>query len=219
MTLPRRSSAGGAKRRIGEGIRIYLKTPRLRGLLALNLAVAAAGAMVLVNTVVLVRGVLGLTDTDVAIAMAAFGCGSMVAALLLPRVLDRLGDRPVMLSAAGAMTLLLIGFAAVAGRLPHGALWLGLLVVWALLGASYSAAQLPTGRLLRRSAHAEDRPSLFAAQFALSHACWLITYPLAGWLGNDRNAGGVADARHARGARHRARLHPLAGTRSRGDRA
>jgi predicted MFS family arabinose efflux permease len=24
---------------------------------------------------------------------------------------------------------------------------------------------------------------LFAAQFALSHACWLLTYPLAGWLG------------------------------------
>jgi hypothetical protein len=66
---------------------------------------------------------------------------------------------------------------------PHGALWLCLLFVWALLGASYSAAQLPTGRLLRRSAHAVDRPSLFAAQFALSHACWLLTYPLAGWLG------------------------------------
>jgi hypothetical protein len=62
-------------------------------------------------------------------------------------------------------------------------LWLCLLFVWALLGASYSAAQLPTGRLLRRSAHAVDRPSLFAAQFALSHACWLLTYPLAGWLG------------------------------------
>jgi len=37
--------------------------------------------------------------------------------------------------------------------------------------------------LLRRSSHPEDRPALFAAQFALSHACWLITYPLAGWLG------------------------------------
>lgn len=24
---------------------------------------------------------------------------------------------------------------------------------------------------------------MFAAQFALSHACWLVTYPLAGWLG------------------------------------
>jgi MFS family permease len=183
VALPRRSTEGGEKRHVGHGIRIYLKTPRLRGLLALNLAVAAAGAMVIVNTVVLVRGVLALADRDVAIAMAAFGCGSMLAALVLPRLLDRIGDRIVMLPAAGAMTLLLSGFAAMAGRLPHDTLWAGLLVVWALLGASYSAAQLPTGRLLRRSAHAGDRPSLFAAQFALSHACWLVTYPLAGWLG------------------------------------
>jgi hypothetical protein len=42
----------------------------------------------------------------------------------------------------------------------------------------------PSGRLLRRSTHAEDRPAVFAAQFALSHACWLLTYPLAGWLGS-----------------------------------
>jgi predicted MFS family arabinose efflux permease len=24
---------------------------------------------------------------------------------------------------------------------------------------------------------------VFAAQFALSHACWLVAYPLAGWIG------------------------------------
>ncbi len=33
------------------------------------------------------------------------------------------------------------------------------------------------------SGHPEDRPFLIAAQFALSHAGWLVTYPLAGWLG------------------------------------
>jgi hypothetical protein len=60
---------------------------------------------------------------------------------------------------------------------------MGLLIAWALLGIGYSAAQTPNGRLLRRSAQAEDRPALFAAQFALSHACWLLTYPMAGWLG------------------------------------
>jgi hypothetical protein len=43
---------------------------------------------------------------------------------------------------------------------------------------------LASGRLLRRSAQAADRPAVFAAQFALSHACWLLTYPLAGWLGS-----------------------------------
>ena len=52
----------------------------------------------------------------------------------------------------------------------------------ALVGLGYSAVLTPSGRLLRRSAHPEDRPALFAAQFALSHACWLVTYPLSGWL-------------------------------------
>ena len=58
-----------------------------------------------------------------------------------------------------------------------------MLVLWGLLGIGYSLTQTPSGRLLRRSSSAEDRPSLFAAQFALSHACWLVTYPVAGWLG------------------------------------
>jgi predicted MFS family arabinose efflux permease len=51
------------------------------------------------------------------------------------------------------------------------------------LGVGYSIAQTPSGRLLRRSAAPEDRPALFAAQFALSHACWLIAYPVAGSIG------------------------------------
>ena len=58
-----------------------------------------------------------------------------------------------------------------------------LLPLWFVLGLGYSMAQTPSGRLLRRSAKPEDRPALFAAQFALSHACWLIAYPLAGWAG------------------------------------
>jgi len=45
-----------------SGIRTYLKTPRLCALLALSFAVAAAGAMIIVNTVVLVRDHLHGTD-------------------------------------------------------------------------------------------------------------------------------------------------------------
>lgn len=177
-----------------RGIRIYLATPRLRGLLALSLSVAAAGAMVIVNTVVLVRGVLGRPDSDVAIALACFGGGSIVAALALPPLLDRRSDRTVMLSAAGLLsgTLILLVVALVGGAsisippastsVPYG-FWPILLATWALLGIAYSAVQTPSGLLLRRSTQAGDRPALFAAQFALSHACWLLTYPLAGWLG------------------------------------
>jgi H+ antiporter protein len=159
-----------------RGVRLYLATPRLRGLLALDLAVAAAGAMVIVNTVVLVQARFGLAAADVALALAAFGAGSMVAALALPPLLERTGDRPAMLRGAAVAAL-----ATALGPLVGG--MATLLPLWFVVGLGYSLAQTPTGRLLRRSAHPEDRPALFAAQFALSHACWLITYPLAGLLG------------------------------------
>ena len=166
--------------RTTRGIRIYLATPRLRGLLALNLAAAAAGAMVLVNTVVLVRGSLGLSESALAWTMFAFGAGSMTAALVLPRVLDALPDRPVMFGGAAVMVTTLLGLALTV--LTAGLGWFILVIAWLLVGLGYSAVLTPSGRLLRRSAHAGDRPALFAAQFALSHACWLVTYPLAGWL-------------------------------------
>jgi predicted MFS family arabinose efflux permease len=185
VTLPRLRGAEEASftERVTRGVRIYLATPRLRGLLALNLAAAAGGAIVFVNSVVIVRSLLGYGDRDVAIALGAFGLGSMVAALSLPSLLNRLPDRLVMLSGAGAMTAPLLAAAFVLWRLPPSAAWPAILVLWALLGLCYGMLITPTGRVLRRSSNEEDRPTLFAAQFALSHACWLIAYPLAGRLG------------------------------------
>lgn len=168
--------------RLTRGTRIYLATPRLRGLLALNMAAAAAGAFVIVNTVVVVRSAYGAGETEVAYALAAFGGGSMLAALSLPRLLDRLPDRMVMVAAAFLLGALTLGHAV--WMFADGLLaWGGFLFAWAASGTLYSAILTPSGRLLRRSAHAEDRPAVFAAQFALSHACWLATYPLAGWVG------------------------------------
>ncbi|NOR29519.1 MAG: MFS transporter [Sulfitobacter sp.] len=166
--------------RTTRGIRLYLGTPRLRALLALSFAVSAAGAMVLVNTVVIVRGGLGLPQSSLAITMAAFGLGSVVVALVLPRILGRVGDRPVILTGAAIMGLSLITLALWTGVIGLG--WGALLVCWVAVGAGYSAVLTPTGRLLRKSSNASDRPALFAAQFALSHACWLVCYPLAGAL-------------------------------------
>jgi len=168
-------------RSMTHGIRLYLGTPRLRGLFAVHLAVAAAGAMVIVNTVTYVRDLLGRTETAVAIALAAYGLGSLVAALTLPRLLDRCRDRTVMLRAAGGLAAALL-VAIPVTTLLDGARWPALLVVWAALGACGSLVLTPAGRLLRRSASAADRPALFAADFSLSHACWLLCYPLAGWL-------------------------------------
>ncbi len=176
LPSPKATERRGIYDRTTRGLRIYLATPRLRGLLALNLAVAAASAMVIVNTVVLVQAEFGLSQRATALALAAFGGGSMLAALLLPRLLDDMPDRRAMLAGAAILVAgLFVGIA-----LPSYAL---LLPLWFVLGLGYSLAQTPSGRLLRRSSQPEDRPALFAAQFALSHACWLITYPVAGWLG------------------------------------
>jgi len=166
----------GIYERTVRGMRIYLATPRLRGLLAVNAAVAAAGAMVFVNTVVMVQSGFGLTQSAVAAALAAFGAGSMVAALALPQLLDQWQDRTVMLTGIAVLVLfLLLGAVGLDYR--------SLLGLWFVAGLAYATAQTPSGRLLRRSSHPTDRPALYAAQFALSHACWLVFYPLAGWMG------------------------------------
>ena len=167
----------GIYERTTRGLRIYLATPRLRGLLALNLAIASGSAMVIVNTVVLVQSGFGLTQTATAIALASFGAGSMLVALVLPKLLDRVPDRRAMLAGAALISVCLLAGFVLATR------YAVLLPLWFVMGLGYSLAQTPSGRLLRRSSGEADRPALFAAQFALSHACWLITYPLAGWLG------------------------------------
>ncbi len=186
VTLPRtvaKPQPGGIYDKTTRGTRQYLKTPRLRGLLAVTLAAAAASAMVIVNTPVLVRGVLGLGQSEVAITLAAFGGGSMIAALLLPRLLDRFADRSVMIAAAAFMTAVLALLTASWAVTDASRHWPIILLGWFALGLSYAASITPGGRLLRRSSGAEDRPALFAAQFALSHVCWLVAYPLAGQVG------------------------------------
>ena len=180
LPSPQPSAPRGIYDRTTRGMRIYLATPRLRGLLSLNLAAAAAGAMVLVNTVVLVRSNLGLGEAQVAIALGAFGAGSMLAALIIPRLLDNRPDRSVMIAGASVLvgSLLVLSLMSLITQIQ----WLPLLVGWFIIGIGYSVVLTPSGRLLKRSAHAEDRPAVYAAQFALSHACWLVTYPLSGWL-------------------------------------
>lgn len=163
------------------GARIYLFTPRLRGLFALSLTTAAAGSIVIVDTVVLARARLGGSEIDTALLLAAVGGGSMAAALALPRILQRIPDRSAMLIGGCLLVMALT-----LGTVTSG--FAVLAVLWAAIGAGSSLIQTPAGRLLRRSAHDADRPAIFAAQFTGSHLCWLIAYPLAGWLGAQEQA-------------------------------
>jgi len=162
-----------------RGIRLMVTHPRLRALLWINLAVAAPMAMIMVNSVVIVRAELGLGESALAWVLAIFGLGSMAVALALPKILTLIYDRPIILGgallAAVVLVLLLID--------PSPAFAI-LAIAWLALGVGLSAMQTPIGRIIRASAGEDDLGYVFAAQFSLSHACYLLTYPIAGWLGD-----------------------------------
>lgn len=169
--------------RLTHGVRVFWSKAELRGLMCLNLVVATSTAMVVINTVVLVQGELGKAQSDVAILLAAYGGGSMLIALAIPKLLDKLPDRRVMLIGGVALPVLLFFAAGVLGQLAGDTQWNALLTIWFLLGAATSTILTPSARLLKRQSSDNDRSAVFAAQFSLSHACFLVTYPLAGVLG------------------------------------
>lgn len=166
-----------------SGIRTFLRTPRLRGIMALHLVVAAAGSIVVVNTVNHVRDELGGSQSDVAWMLAASGTGTLLTALVLPRVLDRIAARTVMMTGAGV----LVGgtTAAVTLMAAHLINWTGTAVIWTVIGIGMALIITPTGKVLRASVARNAIPEAFAAQFSLSHLAWLITYPVAGGLGTN----------------------------------
>lgn len=179
------TSVAPFRARVLHGARLLFRTPGLRPLLALNLAVAAAGAFVVVQTVVVVRSVLGLGEGAVSWMLAVNGAGSMLAALVLPRLLGAVDDRRVMLAGAATTAVSMAAVPAVLSRVGPGGGAGPVLVgaVWFVVGLGWSAVQTPVGRLVRDRVPRADLPDALAAQFSLSHACWLVTYPVAGWLG------------------------------------
>lgn len=175
------SAHANAWDRASAGIKRFIRTPRLRGVMALNLVVASAGSIVIVNTVNYVRDNLGGTQADVAWMLAASGGGTLLMALVLPRILKRTNDRTVMMAGA---TVLVLGTLAAVTLIATGLLtMLATAIIWVVIGSGMALVATPTGRVLRGSAEPNAIPEVFAAQFSLSHLAWLITYPIAGWLG------------------------------------
>lgn len=188
--------------RLPLGAKVFARTPTLRFLLLTNVVVAAGTAIVLVNSVVYARGVFGLDDSALALALAAYGVGSLVIALNIPWIVDRIGAIRTMTAGVVVVTAGLVAAIVVtAVATSTGSGWVALLAVWASLGIGTSLVNTPSSRLLADASTPTDRNLVYTAQFAVSHACFLVTYPIAGWLGAvDLTAAAIALAVIAAGA-------------------
>ncbi len=159
------------------GLHAYLATPRLKGVLAIHGVVCFSGSMIIVNTVVLVRQVFGLDDSWVPAAGFAAGVGAMLSAAFVVTALQkkRLTDAQLMLSGAVLTVFgLLLG--------TQITRFSGLIGCWLILGFAQTQMLMPMGRLILQSCLPSDRTALYAANFSLSHAIWLLAYGSAGFV-------------------------------------
>lgn len=171
------------------GTRILLKEPSLRQALVLSFAEATAGAAAIVATIAYVRDVLGRGDTAFAFIMAGVGLGSSIAAILLGRATGRY-EQGVKRRAAlhgrrhvWAERALLAGGVLLALVLLPDVFKPSLVVfslLWVLNGAGQALIAIPSSTLLAEHTFEAERGRAYAAHFALTHACWLITYPAIG---------------------------------------
>lgn len=160
----------GREERSG-GFVAFVRVPDLRRLLLLDLVAACAYAAALVLTATLVAAV-GWGESQVGVVLAVFGAGSVGGAL----VVSRLGSDPWRPMLAGALVVAAgLGAAAVVADARAG-----LVVAWAAIGFGSSLVLTPSGQVLRAQGEGRRLTLLFAGHFAWSHACYLLTYPLAG---------------------------------------
>ncbi|WP_375749157.1 MFS transporter [Vibrio sp. HN007] len=158
---------------IGSGIRNYLNKPSLKALWMAYLAAASASAMVLVNTVVYVHGVLNGGEEQTALAMMVVGLGSMVIAFNLPSWLKFMS--PQKFHWIGMVSIL---SAFLVGSFTPG--WIGYILVCLGFGIGMSCIQTTSGLLITEACADEDTTPYFATHFSLTHFWWLITYLSAG---------------------------------------
>lgn len=183
---------------VTHGTRVLLREPALRRALVLHFAEATAGAAAIVATVAYVHDVLGRGTTAFALAMAALGVGSSLAAVGTSRRSERSQELPAADAAhyayhRWATRSMLVGGVLLALALLPGIArpsFLLLIVLWALNGAGQALIAVPSVGLLAAHTEMAERGRAYAAHFALTHLFWLMTYPSVGYLA--RHAGAPA---------------------------
>lgn len=161
---------------IKEGTTRLLTDAPIRYALAMQLVASIAGAQILVNTVGYVQGTLKLGEVQYGWVMAAFGIGATISAVAVGAIDTRIPRTTQVLIGAAIVTLALM---------PANYVSLaGLMVLWAIAGAGQNLVNLPTETLIADRIPTALQGRVYGAHFAWSHLWWVISYPLAGWLGS-----------------------------------
>lgn len=125
----------------------------MRFALLIEFVSAIAGAMILVNTIVLVKGGLRLIDRDYELIMAAFGVGATIAAFVSGAV-DKTKSRRISL----IMGALILGVAiSFANHLNFPMLFL----VWIVAGLGQSLAEIPSETLIGETVPIEEHGNVY----------------------------------------------------------
>lgn len=94
-------------RRLREGAEVFSRTKTLWFLMSANVAVAAGTALVMVNTVVYVRGVMDRDDAALGLTLACYGLGSLLVALATPWIVERVGVIRTMMAGVAVIAIAL----------------------------------------------------------------------------------------------------------------
>ncbi len=170
-------------REVFEGTQILFRDQVIRFALLVELAVAIAGAFVLVNTIGFVKGVLQQGDKQYGLVMSALGIGAVIGAFG-SAIFDKSRSRKISLLVGGiALSLALIP----AGLSPS--IWV-LMLLWLVAGFGQNLAEMPSQMLIAERIPLEQQGRVYGAHFAWSHLWWAIGYPIAGVLGTQFQEGG-----------------------------
>lgn len=158
-----------------KGIRLLFGHPNLRFALAIEFVSAVAGAMILVNSINLVKQNLMLGDNHYGLVMSLFGIGAAISAFILG-TLDKSKARILSLISG----VIVLGLSVSLANLVPFSL---LMVLWLFAGIGQSLAEMPSETLIAENIASENQGKVYGSHFAFSHLWWALSYPLAGFIG------------------------------------
>lgn len=159
-----------------KGTQLLFENRPIRFAVMIEMIIAIAGAQILVNSVGLVKGSMGLNDQYYGWIMMAFGIGATLAAFSSNSI-DRSRNKRFLLLLAGTLIISAISFA---NFVPYPVL----IFLWVLAGLGQGFTYLPSQIMVAENIPIGEQGRVYGAQFAWVHLFWAFGYLLAGFTGS-----------------------------------